>query len=148
MRIQSGHSGKALRTGCNATGATLNFCLSSNLMLPFCICETHKVVSPLPLSPLNSCYVLYISSHPICFSTCPKWLGNSLFSLLCDLQSDLLYGSRDVSSHERIGVKTMYGPEFWGVRFTQAKYEKQWFLCDNTNISSDVQLSCPREMSS
>lgn len=43
-------------------------------------------------------------------------LANSLLPALCDLHSDLLSGSWDMS--QRIGVKAPCGAEFWGVIFT------------------------------
>lgn len=146
MRIQSSHPGKALKLGIMLLGPLWISCLSLNLMLPFCIYETYKVVSPLPLSPLNSNCVLYISSHPICFSTCPKWLANSLFPTLCGLQSDLLYGPRDEVAIKELMSRLCMGQSFeeWVLLKPMTFKISLWY----TNIYSDVQLSWPREMSS
>lgn len=44
------------------------------------------------------------------------------FPTLCGLQSDLLSASREKSSCQRNGVKTMYGAEFYRVIFTHLSY--------------------------
>lgn len=104
------------------------------------------VMVPLPLSYPNSLNrILDVSSHPIWYSCCLKWLAKSLPPALWNLQSHLLSGSRDTSSYQRIGARALDGAEFWGVIFTHLSQIQRnsgiFRLSCNSQISISVSYS-------